>query len=226
MAAAEETTSSISRLIIIGLLAVLVCLGGFAVYLFSSLDNAAEPVILRADADPYKVRPADPGGKKLDNLDSPMMGLLGGNESAEPGTELLLPPEEEPELPPISVAVPEVAETPEPATPKSIPEGEEPVATAATQPPAGEALEAEPEPAVIAAAEAGSSPEEEAQPAAETAVAPEQEPPAETEAETKAETVAETVTETSAEPAPEATVEAETAAVDSIAAAVAQVIKP
>lgn len=220
MAAAEETTSSISRLIIIGLLAVLVCLGGFAVYLFSSLDNAAEPVILRADADPYKVRPADPGGKKLDNLDSPMMGLLGGNESAEPGTELLLPPEEEPELPPISVEVPAVAETPEPAAPESISEGEEPVATAATQPPAGEALEAEPEPAVTAAAEAASSP------AAETAAAPEQEPPAVTEAETKAETVAKTVTETSAEPAPEAPVEAETAAVDSIDAAVDQVIKP
>lgn len=212
MAAAEETTSSISRLIIIGLLAVLVCLVGFSVYLFSSLDNAAEPVILRADADPYKVRPADPGGKKLDNLDSPMMGLLGGTESAEPGTELLLPPEEEPELPPISVAVPEVAETPESVAPESTSEAEEPVATAATQPPSVETPEAIPEPAVTAAVEASSPP------AAETAAAPEQEPPAET--------VAETVTDSPVEPAPAPPAEAETAPVDSIDAAVDQVIKP
>lgn len=113
MAEAEETTAFFSRLIIIGLLASLVCIGGFAVYLFYGINDTGEPAILYADADPYKVRPADPGGKKLDNLDSPMMAILGGDKTENTETELLLPPEEEPELPPISVETP-VAEAAEP----------------------------------------------------------------------------------------------------------------
>ena len=116
MADAEENSMLNARMIIIGLTAALITVGALAAYLVLNTDEGSEPVILRADAEPYKVKPADRGGKKLDNLDSPMMDRLnsnGGEDDA--GVEVLLPPEEEPELPPISVDPdPEViAEAPE-----------------------------------------------------------------------------------------------------------------
>ena len=79
--------------------AVLV-LGGSIVFL---VDRESGLVILKADPDPYKVRPSDPGGKKLDNLDSPVLGLLDPLDEKETGREVLTPPESAPEPPPISV---------------------------------------------------------------------------------------------------------------------------
>ena len=103
MANAEEGTMMSSRALMIGLSTALITVSSIAAYLVLSSDNAADPQILRADTEPYKVRPADPGGKKLDNLNSPMMGLLEKGDAVAEGTEVLLPPEEEPELPPIAV---------------------------------------------------------------------------------------------------------------------------
>lgn len=103
MANAEEGTMMSSRALMIGLSMALITVSVLAAYLVLSSDNAAEPQILRAETEPYKVRPADPGGKKLDNLNSPMMGLLEKGDAVADGTEVLLPPEEEPELPPIAV---------------------------------------------------------------------------------------------------------------------------
>ena len=103
MANAEEGTMMSSRALMIGLSMALITVSVLAAYLVLSSDNAADPQILRADTEPYKVRPADPGGKKLDNLNSPMMGLLEKGDAVADGTEVLLPPEEEPELPPIAV---------------------------------------------------------------------------------------------------------------------------
>lgn len=108
MADAEENKMFNARMVIIGLTAALITVGALAGYLFINADEASDPVILRADASPYKVKPADRGGKKLDNLDSPMMERLAGVD-VDAGTEILVPPEEEPELPPITV-VPEPVE--------------------------------------------------------------------------------------------------------------------
>ena len=87
----------------IGLSVALITVSVLAAYLVVTSDNTDAPQILRAETEPYKVRPADPGGKKLDNLNSPMMGLLEKGDAVAEGTEVLLPPEEEPELPPIAV---------------------------------------------------------------------------------------------------------------------------
>ena len=103
MANAGEGSMLSSRALMIGLSTALITVSSLAAYLVLTSDNAAGPQILRAETDPYKVRPADPGGKKLDNLNSPMMGLLEKGNAVAEGTEVLLPPEEEPELPPIAV---------------------------------------------------------------------------------------------------------------------------
>ena len=59
-------------------------------------------VLLKAGDEPYKIRPSDPGGLKLDNLDSPVLGLL-DKPKTQTEREVLRPPESEPELPPITI---------------------------------------------------------------------------------------------------------------------------
>ena len=63
MANAEEGTMMSSRALMIGLSTALITVSSIAAYLVLSSDNAADPQILRADTEPYKVRPADPAAK-------------------------------------------------------------------------------------------------------------------------------------------------------------------
>ena len=117
-----------------------------------------ELVILKADPEPYKVRPSDPGGKKLDNLDSPVLGMLDPLSEKDTGREVLTPAESAPEPPPISVdkavtAAPGAGEASAPAAdgeaaPSEPPAGDEPTAVAsaaetgeAAPPPEGEPAE-------------------------------------------------------------------------------------
>jgi hypothetical protein len=100
MTEVEKTTTSFPRLIIIGLSAALVCVGGFAAFLLYDMKNPEEPLILRADGTPFKVKPDDPGGKSLDNQDSAMMSQLDGERAENAETEILTPPVEDPEKPP------------------------------------------------------------------------------------------------------------------------------
>ena len=105
-----------ARRMIIGLIAALIMACGIAVWLIVNTEEVSEPVILRADGKPYKVKPADPGGKPLDNLDSPMMDRLNNDSPvADDATEVLVPPEAEPELPPISVEPEPSSVEPEPS---------------------------------------------------------------------------------------------------------------
>ena len=97
-------------------------------------------VILKADPEPYKTRPSDPGGKKLDNLDSPVLGMLDPLNEKDTGREVLTPAESAPEPPPISVdaavaASPGAEEGPAPAedseaAPSEPPQADEPTAVA------------------------------------------------------------------------------------------------
>lgn len=96
---------------------ILVVVVGAGVALTYLMDRNKELVILKAETEPYKVRPSDPGGLKLNNLDSPVMGLLDPLKDRDTGREVLLPPVTEPELPPIAVAEPaEPTPAAEPAT--------------------------------------------------------------------------------------------------------------
>ena len=74
--------------------------GGSILFL---MENDRDLVSLKADSEPYKVRPSEPGGLKLENLDSPVLGLLDPKSGEETGREVLTPPESAPELPPIAV---------------------------------------------------------------------------------------------------------------------------
>ena len=101
-----------AALVVAGLVA-----GGAVLFL---REHDRELVILKADQEPYKVRPSDPGGKKLENLDSPVLGMLDPLNDKDTGREVLTPPETAPEPPPISVdetdaASPEATETATPA---------------------------------------------------------------------------------------------------------------
>jgi hypothetical protein len=58
--------------------------------------------ILKAEDTPIKTAPEDPGGLKLNSIDSPVMALL-DKKTDEEGVEVLRPPVTEPELPPIKI---------------------------------------------------------------------------------------------------------------------------
>jgi len=60
-------------------------------------------IILKAETTPFKIKPENPGGLTIDSQNSPVMGLLDKPEEDQTGKEVLLPPESEPELPPIAV---------------------------------------------------------------------------------------------------------------------------
>jgi len=60
-------------------------------------------IILKAETTPFKIKPENPGGLTIDSQNSPVLGLLDKPEEEQTGKEVLLPPESEPELPPIAV---------------------------------------------------------------------------------------------------------------------------
>lgn len=100
---ANSDGKSPSRLVVIGggiLGAVIVISAAVAIF------GRAEPdalVIIKADQNPVKTAPEDPGGLKLNSIDSPVLSLLDKKEESDEGAEVLRPPVTEPELPPIEV---------------------------------------------------------------------------------------------------------------------------
>lgn len=129
MASGEDTTR---RYLIIGISIIAggVLLVGGVLMLGGGKEESL--VILKAENSPIKIAPSDPGGLKLNSIDSPVMSFLDQEKNNE-GEEVLLPPVTEPELPPIEVtedaepkAEPaqadseEVAATPEPAETNSV----------------------------------------------------------------------------------------------------------
>ena len=81
---------------------VVVGIGGIIGY-YAYFTFSGEVVILRADNEEYKERVAEPGGKKVENLDSPVLSLIDSIIDNSSNREVLLPPDSEPEPPPISV---------------------------------------------------------------------------------------------------------------------------
>jgi len=87
-----------------GILASVVLASAFLIFTFEEADQL---VLIKAPLTPVRVAPEDPGGLKINSQNSPVMSLLdeanSGNSPDQEGAEVLVPPESEPELPPITL---------------------------------------------------------------------------------------------------------------------------
>jgi len=87
-----------------GILASVVLASAYLIFTFEEADQL---VLIKAPLTPVRVAPEDPGGLKINSQDSPVMSLLdeanSGNSPDQEGAEVLVPPESEPELPPITL---------------------------------------------------------------------------------------------------------------------------
>lgn len=96
-----------TSLLYLGGAGVLACVVLASAYLIFTFEEADQLVLIKAPLTPVRVAPEDPGGLKINSIDSPVMSLLDeantGNSVNQEGTEVLVPPESEPELPPINL---------------------------------------------------------------------------------------------------------------------------
>ena len=144
MARADGDRNSLSPLVLIGGGLVVASLTFGGAYLWLGQSSSNQLVVIKAPTSPVRVAPEDPGGLKLNSIDSPVMDLLVEQANQdEKNAEVLVPSESEPELPPIEVA----PENPEPDTTDSNMDDSEQVATAQSENITDDA-EAEVEPAV------------------------------------------------------------------------------
>ena len=99
----ENKTYSSTIKILIGAAVITfgIVLGG-VVYVWAPVSNNEIPVLTALDA-PFKSKPDDPGGEKINNKDSKLLQSLDEKTDLTAGGEVLLPPEPAPEPPPIDV---------------------------------------------------------------------------------------------------------------------------
>ena len=112
------------------------------------LTPSSEVALIQASPGPFKEKPADPGGAEIPHTDSTVMSMLGGLVQTDENVEILMPPADVPEMPPLppaDKAKPAVAAEPMP-----------PVATAQDAGPEvgnqseGAAADEAPAPAIVA----------------------------------------------------------------------------
>jgi SPOR domain len=86
------------RMAAVALLVALVAGGGAIAYgyLFDSQDASGEPPVIRADTDPIKIKPDDPGGATIDNQDKASYEQVTGQFSKETNQEQLVKTAEKP----------------------------------------------------------------------------------------------------------------------------------
>ena len=121
MARADGDRNSFSPLMLIGggILVASITFGG--AYLWLGQSSSDQLVVIKAPTTPVRVAPEDRGGLKLNSIDSPVMDLLVEQANQDDkDAEVLVPPESEPELPPIEVA--ETENTEEEAAVEASPE--------------------------------------------------------------------------------------------------------
>ena len=121
MARADGDRNSFSPLMLIGggILVASITFGG--AYLWLGQSSSDQLVVIKAPTTPVRVAPEDRGGLKLNSIDSPVMDLLVEQANQDDkDAEVLVPPESEPELPPIEVA--ETVNTEEEAAVEASPE--------------------------------------------------------------------------------------------------------
>ena len=135
---AREETRSRRGLIIAAAVAGVAVFGGLGVLGMSLFGGGSDtPAMVRADSEPMKVRPENPGGTVVPNQNSEAYNRVSGAAAAAPEQERLITTAEEP--------VDIVAETaPAPSLPLGISEDDENVAFAETDPAATSSAAAQP----------------------------------------------------------------------------------
>ena len=115
--AAERRGLRWLRMILIGFIAI--CgLGAAAIIIPPMLfAPAVDVVLIKADPEPIKVKPADPGGAKIPHQETTVMGMIGGLTQSDENVEILRPPSVVPEMPPTKLPDAETAD--EPVAPES-----------------------------------------------------------------------------------------------------------
>ena len=115
--AAERRGLRWLRIILIGF--VVICgLGAAAIIIPPMLfAPAVDVVLIKADPEPIKVKPADPGGAKIPHQETTVMGMIGGLAQSDENVEILRPPSVVPEMPPTKLPDAETAD--EPVAPES-----------------------------------------------------------------------------------------------------------
>lgn len=122
----EEDEGRRRPLVLLAIIALLVLFGGVVFFAYKQgLKQGAQgtPPIIRADQDPVKVPPVNPGGIEIPHQDRAVYDRLSGSgETLEPDTERLLPRAEEP-IPMAEKEAPAIepqpaAEPVEPTTPE------------------------------------------------------------------------------------------------------------
>ncbi|WP_157019159.1 SPOR domain-containing protein [Mesorhizobium xinjiangense] len=95
---ARQETGHRRGLIVAGLVAGVAIVGGIAAYAFSSGGGGSDgaPVLVKADPDPVKVRPEQPGGVTVPNQDKIVYERVAGGTQDAPTQERLVASSEEP----------------------------------------------------------------------------------------------------------------------------------
>lgn len=93
--AAQKPRRGMTIAAVVGGIAVLGVIGAFGL---ARLDpgGGGEPVLVKADPDPVKIVPKDPGGKQVPNQDRAVYGEVDGNGETAPTQETLVSTSEEP----------------------------------------------------------------------------------------------------------------------------------
>jgi SPOR domain len=149
--AAERHASGSRRgLWIAAVVGGVVLVGGIGAYALSGGAGADAPALVRADTDPVKVRPENPGGTTVPNQDNKVFQTMNGTDTtaAAPTQEKLISGTEEP----VDVATRAESQA---ITPQSAEEGEEAIEDAPLMADDGEAMAEDPIAAEIAAAPKG-----------------------------------------------------------------------
>ena len=90
-------------------------------------------VLIKADPEPIKVKPADPGGAKIPHQETTVMGMIGGLAQSDENVEILRPPSVVPEMPPTKLPEAETADEPVASESAAAPFGEGGTQTAVAQ---------------------------------------------------------------------------------------------
>ena len=62
---------------------------------------SSDVALIKAEPGPFREKPKDPGGAKISHTDSTLMGMLGGGVDRDKDVEILQPPADVPEMPPL-----------------------------------------------------------------------------------------------------------------------------
>lgn len=99
----DSEQKGFSTLVLISSLAGVAIIAFIGAYFLFKGPDSDQLVVIKAPTTPVRVAPEDPGGLKLNSIDSPVMDLLVDQANDDDNTEILVPPVSEPELPPIDV---------------------------------------------------------------------------------------------------------------------------